>query len=196
LPYKAKKDLTPIFEEYSKVARYSYNSFLQGKSKKDIKKLKSEEMSNIHLINSWLIKCGIKDAELLYNIVNEYNIPNDYQLEILLPIKVEGDKFRKGNRSFKLDIIKNNIIIFKPDKNNKIKLKLPKLGKKVKKQLSELEELNKVRKGIEGYPFSVKLDSKNIYISFKKIKYKKVKSNKLNKSNESEYINFPSLDYV
>jgi len=33
LPYKAKEDLTPIFEEYSNVVKYSYNSFLQGKSK-------------------------------------------------------------------------------------------------------------------------------------------------------------------
>ena len=142
-------------------------------------------MSNIYLINSWLIKCGIKDAELIYNFVNEYNIPKDYQLEGLLPIKVEGDKLRKGNRSFKLDI-KNNRIIFKIDKNNKIKLKLPRLGKKIKNQLFKLEELNKVRKGKEGYPFSIKLDTENIYISFEKIKDDESESGG-SKSDEYQY---------
>jgi len=211
LPYKAKEDLTPIFEEYSNVVRNSYNYFLEGKSENDIKKdikksnkNKSKEKDDNYSLNSYLIKCGIKDAKSIQGLSNKHNLINKLKNKIfkkdplkgLLPINVEGDKFKKGNKSFKLDINENNRIIFKLNKKEKIELKLPKLRKKVKIELSIIEKLNEVKKGEEGYEYSVKLDSKNIYISFKKIKYKKVKSSELNKSNGSGFLDYPSRDYV
>ena len=52
----------------------------------------------------------------------------------LLPLSIQGEETKMGNRSFKLDIIENNEIIFKISREKHIKLKLPKLRKNYQKE--------------------------------------------------------------
>ncbi len=132
LPYKTNEDLTSILKQYSSVVRYSYNRFLDGKTEKDIREL-TKSLNNIDLLNSWLVQCGIKDGKAIqtrfknekvifggkFNLINRLKnkiTKEEYQLRRLNPINIQGEELKQGNRSFKLDIIENNQIIFKLNK--------------------------------------------------------------------------------
>ena len=147
LPYETTEDLTSILKQYSNVVRYSYNRFLEGKTEKDIRLL-TKSLNSIDLLNSWLIQCGIKDGESIQTrFKNEKVIfggkknfikrikgeitKEEFSLRRLYPMNIQGEKLNQGNRSFKLDIIENNQIIFKLSRNKHIELKLPNLRNNV-----------------------------------------------------------------
>jgi IS605 OrfB family transposase len=193
LPYKTTEDLTSILKQYSNVVRYSYNRFLEGKTEKDIRKL-TKSLNNINLLNSWLIQCAIKDGKAIqtrfknekvifggkHNLINRLKnkiSKEDYQLKRLCPINIQGEELKQGNRSFKLDVIKNNQIIFKLNRNKHIELQLPNLRNNIKKELFKLQQLNEVKQGQKGYTYSIKLDLNYIYISFEEFKQEPIKLN-------------------
>ena len=193
LPYKTTEDLTSILKQYSNIVRYSYNRFLDGKTEKDIREL-SKSTNSIDLLNSWLIQCGIKDGKAIqtrfknekvifggkYNLINRLKnkiTKDEYQLKRLSPINIQGEELKQGNRSFKLDIIENNQIIFKLSKNRHIELKLPNLRNNIKKELFKLQQLNEIKQNQKGYTYSIRLDLYNIYISFEEFKQESTKLN-------------------
>lgn len=174
LPYKTTEDLTSVLKQYSNVVRYSYNRFLEGKTEKDIREL-SKSLNSIDLLNSWLIQCGIKDGKAIqtrfknekvvfggkYNLINKLKnkiTKEEYQLKRLCPVNIQGEELKQGNRSFKLDIIENNQIIFKLSKNKHIELKLPNLRNNIKKELFKLQQLNEVKQNQKGYTYSIRFD--------------------------------------
>jgi len=192
LPYITNSnDIENLRKQYSNIVRYSYNRFKEGKNQKDIRLL-IKSLNNID-INSWLIQCGIKDAESIYEknkdnkiifgskkhfyrrikgLINNKQIKN-YRL---LPINIQGEETKMGNRSFRLDIINNNQIVFKVNRNQHIILELPKLRNNYKKKLYQLEQLNDIGQGKKGLTYSVKLDENYIYITYQEpqIKYNPV----------------------
>ncbi len=193
LPYKTTEDLISVLKQYSNVVRYSYNRFLENKSEKDIREL-SKSMNSIDLLNSWLIQCGIKDGKAIqtrfknekvifggkYNLINKLKnkiTKDDYSLKRLSPINIQGEELKQGNRSFKLDIIENNQIIFKLSKNKHIELKLPNLRNNIKKELFKLQQFNEVKQNQKGYTYSIRFDLNNIYISFEELKEEPIKLN-------------------
>lgn len=193
LPYKTNEDLTSILKQYSNVVRYSYNRFLDCKTEKDIREL-SKSLNSIDLLNSWLIQCGIKEGKAIqtrfknekvvfggkYNLINKLKnkiSKEEYQLKRLCPINIQGEELKQGNRSFKLDIIENNQIIFKLSKNKHIELKLPNLRNNMKKELFKLQHLNEVKQNQKGYTYSIRFDLNNIYISFEEFKQEPIKLN-------------------
>lgn len=193
LPYKTTEDLTSIIKQYSNVVRYSYNRFLENKTEKDIREL-SKSMNNVTLLNSWLIQCGIKDGKAIqtrfknekvifggkYNLINRLKnkiTKEEYQLKRLCPVNIQGEELKQGNRSFKLDIIENNQIIFKLSKNKHIPLELPNLRNNIKNELFKLQQLNEVKQNQKGYTYSVRFDLQNIYISFEEFKEEPIKLN-------------------
>ncbi len=192
LPYSG-EDLSVILKQYSNVVRYSYNRFLEGKSEKDIRLL-TKSLNNINLLNSWLIQCGIMDAKALckrfgdekvifgskYNLISRLKskiTKEEYQLKRLCPINIQGEMLQQGNRSFKLDITESNQIIFKLNREKHLCLKLPKLRNNLKKELFKLQQLNEVKCNQRGYTYSIRLDLKNIYISFEEFKEDPIKLN-------------------
>ena len=193
LPYKTTEDLTSILKQYSNIVRYSYNRFLEGKTEKDIREL-SKSMNSIDLLNSWLIQCGIKDGKAIqtrfknekvifggkYNLTNRLKnkiTTEEYQLKRLCPINIQGEELKQGNRSFKLDVIENNQIIFKLSRDKYIELKLPNLRNNIKKELFKLQQLNEVKQNQKGYTYSIRFDLTNIYISFEEFKEELIKLN-------------------
>ena len=193
LPYKTTEDLTSILKQYSNVVRYSYNRFLEGKTEKDIRLL-TKSLNSIDLLNSWLIQCGIKDGKaiqtrfknekvifggkcnLIKRLKNKIS-KEEYQLKRLCPINIQGEELKQGNRSFKLDIIENNQIIFKLNKSTHIKLELPHLRNNIKNELFKLQQLNEVKHNQKGYTYSIRFDLKHIYISFEEFKQESIKLN-------------------
>ena len=191
LPYKTAEDLTPLLGQYSLVVRWSYNRFLEGRSEKEIREL-SKSLNNIGLLNSWLIQCAIKDSKaiqtrfkdrkvvfggktnLIKRIKNKIS-REEFRLSRLTPINIQGEQLARGNRSFKLDIIENNRIIFKLNKSKHINLELPNLRNNIKRELFKLQQLNEVKTRERGYTYSIRLNLNYIYISFEKFKNEETK---------------------
>jgi IS605 OrfB family transposase len=198
LPYKSSENLTSVLKQYSNVVRYSYNRFLENNTEKDTRHL-TKSLNNIDLLNSWLVQCAIKDAKAIHtrfqnkkvifggkkNFINRLKgkiSKEEYQLKRLAPVNIQGEVLQKGNRSFKLDIIENNQIIFKLNKNKHITLELPNLRNNIKKELFKLQQLNEVKTFQKGYTYSVSFDLKYIYITFEEFK------NKNKDLNENRYL--------
>jgi len=195
LPYETENmtDLDLLRKQYSNVVRFSFNRFKEGHNQKDIRKL-CKELNNIDELNSWFIQCAIKEGEGIYNKKEEKVIfgsrkhfyrrikglisKEEIKSYRLLPLSIQGEETKMGNRSFKLDIIENNEIIFKISREKHIKLKLPKLRKNYIKLLYNLERINDIKQNIKGLTYSVRLNENFIYLTFEtpKINYKPVET--------------------
>ena len=149
LPYTSDTNFTEISKQYSNVVRYAYNRFLENKSEKD-NRLLCKDLNNINLLNCYIIQCAILDAKALHkrfqnkkvifggksnfiNLLKNKISKDEFNVKRLFPVNIVGEKLKCGNRLFKLDIIDNNQIIFKLNKNRHISLKLPKLRNNIKK---------------------------------------------------------------
>jgi len=199
LPYKSSKDLTSIIKQYSSIVRYGYNRFLEGNTEKEIRYL-TKSLNNINDLNSWLVQCAIKDAKVVHKRFKDEKVifggkknfilrcrnkisKEEYQLKRLIPVNIQGEELKQGNRSFKLDVIENNQIIFKLNRNEHIRLELPNLRNNIKNELFKLQQLNEVKTSKKGYTYSIKLDLKYIYISFEEFKNERCKN-----LNENRYL--------
>lgn len=186
LPYKSNYNFDRILKQYSNVVRWSFNRFKENKSQKEIRLL-SKSLSNIELLNSWFIQCAILEGQSIYskNLDNKvifgskkqfyrrirnFISNNDLKLSRLVPLSIQGEMYQSGNRSFNLDIIDNNRIIFKLNRTEHIPLELPNIRNNYLKDLIKLQHLNDVRQKQIGYTYSIKLDREFIYISFDEFK--------------------------
>lgn len=194
LPYTSDIDLLEISKQYSNVVRYAYNRFLEDKSEKDIRLL-SKSLGSVNLLNAHIIQCAILDAKALnnkfqnkkvifggkINFINKLKnkiTKDEFDIKRLSPVNIQGEKLNRGNRLFKLDIVDNNQIIFKLNKNTHITLKLPKLRNNIKKELFKVQQLNEVKQKEIGYTYTIRFDLKYLYISFEEFKQPETKLNK------------------
>ena len=182
LPIQTSKDSLNIIKEYqqhqSKLIRYSFNRFKEDKTEMEIRNL-SSNLNHIELLDSWFVQCAIKEAESVYHRFpnqkvtfggkynwKQYNFgkisKEEFKEGRLLPLSIQGESPKNGNRKFELDIIDNNRIIFKPKRGIKIILELPKIRNNYKKLLVKLQELSDLNK----IPYSIKLTKEFICISF------------------------------
>jgi IS605 OrfB family transposase len=168
-------------KQYSSVVRYSLNRLYDEYSEKDIRN-SLPNLNNIHELDAWIKQCAILEAKGLKERNGSNKIifggksnfikrcknkitKEEYNEKRLLPLTIYGEKVY-GNRKFKLDIINNNQIIFKNNRNEHFILKLPKLRENYRKLLYKLEEINES----EGLTYQIKLDDKYIYFSFEPVK--------------------------
>ena len=148
-----------------------------------------KNLNNIDLLDSWLIQCAIIDAMsihtrnknnknkvifggkvIFYKRLQNKISKEEFKLNRLFPLTIQGEELQKGNRKFKLDIIDNNQIIFKLNRKEHIEIKLPNLRNNIKNDLIKLQTLNEIKHLNKGHTFCIKLDDKNIYISFEEFK--------------------------
>jgi hypothetical protein len=181
------KEIHSLMKQFSSVIRFSYNRYFEGIT--DIKEMKSllKGLNNIGKLNSKQIEYAIlegkdvhtrfQNQKVIFGGKNNFyerckgKISNDeFKINKLSPITCQGTTSNKGNTYFELDIIDNNKITFKVNRNLHIPLYLPSLRRNIKKELFKLEELNDIDCFENGYKFSVKLDLKYIYISFEEFK--------------------------
>ena len=197
LPHKSSQQelVEDYLQQYNIVVRWSYNRFRENKSEKEIRLL-SKSLKNIPLMNSWLVQCAIKDGKAIQTRFKDQKVifggkknfskrakgkisKEEFKLKRLNPLCSIGEQLCRGNRCFKLDI-ENNLIIFKPNRNTKIKFQIPNLRKNIKNELLKIQQLNKVKFGEQGYAYTVSFDTKFIYISFEEFK-KEEKETKINR---------------
>ena len=173
--------VTDLQRQQSCVIRSAYKLFQKGNNEKEIRS-KLKHMNNIDLIGSWFQQSAIKDAYYMYLADTELNIKTrifggknnlknrsqnksskiDWKHNRLLPITSIGTAFCYGNKKFAFDIIDNNQVFLKINKKLHISITLPKLRKKYKDTLHQLELLTNDRK----LPVSFKLTTKHIFITY------------------------------
>ena len=185
---------------FNNMVRYAYNRL------DDNDDLKEKELRYIvsKTFNqpSWLTQCAIKDATYLYkaNKAKESNRPaifgglknlkdlllkrktkEQYKLDKLIPITLQGEKGYHGNRSFNFNF-NNNEIIYKSNRNQHYTLTYKQPRKNILRDLFQLQELSKQKQ----IAITVKLNvvTKKLYIVFdeSKLEYEKytdLKSNRI-----------------
>lgn len=144
--------------QYNNILRYSYNRF---KDNTDITLSQVESsvkstMNHIDLMDASLIKIAVNNAKSLKG--KDYVIfggklnffkrkyqkitKEEYKLYKNKPIQLRGSSSdNNGNRKAKLNIIEDNSIIIKFNKNEHIKIQLPKLYNHRKQDLQLLQTL-------------------------------------------------------
>jgi hypothetical protein len=151
-------DISKFQHQFNCVVRYAYNRYKEGKEDIEIRKL-CKKLHNIDDMDASWIHFAVlrakwvylKDKEMTVVFGGKKNFENlsknkitkeEYKKNRLAPILSIGSCNEKcGNRKIELDIIENNRIIFKQNKNTHIILELPKLKKKYKEMLFKVEEL-------------------------------------------------------
>ena len=147
--------------------------------------------------NSWIIQCAIKDAQTLFKkhkdkkiiFGGKYNLSrylkglitkDEYKLNKLRPLNIQGEIQYYGNRLFKFDL-HNNLIIFRPKCKTKINIELPNLRKNFYKELNEVQEYADNKK----LSITVSLNKEFIYLTYdetvipKENKFKDLKNNRV-----------------
>jgi hypothetical protein len=183
LPYtlKNKEDLEYISNlqrQYSSVLRWSFNRFKDKLSEKDIRHLfKDKPLKNLELIDTWFLQSAIYDAKALFSSGNTsiFGSKENFRKRSLgkiskeefkqnrnSPISIIGECPWNGNRKFKLNIIEENSLEFRPKRGIKIGILLPKLRNNLKKTLSRIQELCENKK----ISLTIKLDKCYIYFTY------------------------------
>lgn len=168
-------------KQYSSCLHFMYNRVRDGISETEIKHL---FINNVDLLDSWFKQSCVKEAAQIHiiskdkkvifggkaNYLNRLNnriSKEEYKskrLSALYSIGEGSNPDVKSNRKFAIspDL---SVIVFKPNRNTKINLYLPKLKKNyletIKKLYYKQEEKN--------FSISYKLDTKYIYIFFDEI---------------------------
>ena len=180
LPIQNKEVITKhldYIKQYNHVLRFAYNRIQDDNElkAKDINKIIKEKMNNINLLDVSIIECatieafGMKDkpnvifgGKKLFEQRCKGKITNEeWKIKRLVPMMLIGRKSDPfGNRKSKLNVIDNNQIIIKLNKNTHFTINLPKLSKNIKKDLYKIQELCENK---EAY-FTIKFDLDYVYI--------------------------------
>lgn len=187
LNYKSNQEfqdfLSKIRKQLSNVYRYAYNRLYDGLTKKEIYNLITD-LNNIELIKGRLINDCIDFAYRTYEkdkksnhisiFGGKYNFKQrckekitkeQFLLKRLIPLYLQGETARNGNRFFDTDFL-NNLIIFKYSRDFHFNLSIfP--SKNQLKQLVELQDLCKEKKA----KYTITLNQSHINISFDVIKH-------------------------
>lgn len=189
IKYKASEEFQSLLKEYrreqSSVVRIAYNMFLDGLNERQIRE--NLFVYNFSLLDSWFIQSGIKDAQGLHKMILEqqeedkpvrkvifggkFNLKQYLKKKItkeefknnrLRPLSVVGEAPQSGNRKFRLDIEKDQILF--QDKRGKIKPILS-LQPQLRDRLEQLQYIQDQAKA-KKQPLTVSVDEEYIYLTF------------------------------
>lgn len=160
-------------KQYNNLLHLFYNRLKEGVSETDCKHL---QYNNLDLMKSWFRQSCVKDASYLIKTKDETvlfggkflfkqllrkNITKEeFKEKRLVPLCSMGEGRSNGNRLFRLSEDCYSII-FSPVSNQKMKLNLIGVGKRIK----ILQKLY-LHQQLKDIPITYKLDKKYVYISF------------------------------
>ena len=167
-----KSRILEYVKNYNNVLKFTYNRVQEGiKSTKELTALQNN--LNSIFIDSHLKNSAIYDAKsiqkdkiifggkkLFLDRLRNKISKEEFKLKKLLPLYSVGEACKKANRKF--EIIDENTILFKLNKDLHIKLNLINQGKNYKKILNKLKELQETKQIAITY----KLSLDYIYLSF------------------------------
>ena len=177
IKYSCNDSFLDVIKQYNSVLKFTYNRLLENPKLKtaEITKLQ-RSLNNCDLIGSHLRNSAIYDAKSLVERSIEPIIfggkhlfkqrcqhkisRDDFLINRLRPIYSVGEANQKANRLF--DIVDNQTIIFKLNKQQHFELKLQQVGSKRLKELNKLIELQNNKQIAITY----KLDLEYVYLTF------------------------------
>ena len=177
IKYSCDDSILNVISQYNSVLRFTYNRLLENPKLKTAEITKLQRcLNNCNLIGSHLRNSAIYDAKSLVERSDkpivfggkrlfkqrcQHKIKRDeFLIKRLRPIISVGEANQKANRLF--DIVDNQTIIFKLNKQQHFKLNLQQVGSKRLKELDKLKELQNTKQVAITY----KLDLEYIYLTF------------------------------
>ena len=180
---------------YNSIVRFAYKRFKEGLKEKEVRaRCKETFVRN----NSWFVQCAIKDGQAIYNRFKQAKVvfggkrnlaeylkghksKEEYQLDKLAPICIQGEKLQKGNRLFDFHL-DENYLVFKQSRTQHTRIEFRKLRKNLQSELAKVQELVEQNKTA----VTVKLDITKQHITFvydesdiAQSKYKNLKTNRV-----------------
>lgn len=167
--------ISSCIKDYNKILKYTYNRIYKDKlqSTKELT-IAQKKMNNVFL-DSHFKNSAIFEAKGIINLNEETGVcfgkqayrqytngkinKEELHIKKLIPLYSVGEASQKGNRKFR--IISNRQIIFQPNKDKHIILKLENY-KNYKNNLLKLMQLQNEKK----IPITYKLDLQYVYITF------------------------------
>ena len=193
LKIKNEINLTKELKEFNSIVRFSFNRFQEGLKEKEIRSKVNELFKN----NCWFNQCAIKVGQQLFKKHKNKKIifggkslmikylkklitKDEYQSKKLLPINIQGEVCKKGNRLFNFDLM-----------NSKVELKLSKKNHQeiefYKPSKNQLRELSKIQELVDNkqLTLTVSLNNEYIWLTFDETlleiqeKFKDLKNNRV-----------------
>ena len=159
---------------FSSIVRVAVNRFQEGMDEKEVRAYCNSRFNH----NSWFIQCAIKEGAALYKLNGSKHIlfggknnlrqymrgiidKASFKYRRMLPIGIQGEKQRKGNRLFSFDL-ETQRIVYKPNKDRHVEIKFLPMRKRIAEELSKVQELAQQNK----ITVSVKLSDKYVWLTY------------------------------
>ena len=193
LKIKNEVNLTKELKEFNSIVRYSFNRFQENFKEKEIRTKVNELFQN----NCWFNQCAIKVGQQLFKKHKDKKIifggkslmvkylkklitKEEYSKAKLLPINIQGESCKKGNRLFNFNLT-NSKLTLKLSKKNHIELEFYKPSKNLYVELSKIQELVENKQ----LTVSISLNHEYIWLTFDESllniqeKFQNLKSNRV-----------------
>lgn len=170
LKIKNEINLTKELKEFNSMVRYSFNRFQEGLKEKEVRSKVNFLFEN----NCWFKQCAIKIGQQLFKKHKDKRIifggkfllkqymkklitKEEYSLKKLLPINIQGEACKKGNRLFNFDLV-NSKLTLKLSKKNHQEIEFYKPSK------NQFIELSKIQELVENKQLTLTVSLNNDYI--------------------------------
>ena len=170
LKIKNEVNLTAKLKEFNSIVRYSFNRFQEDLKEKEVRNKVNDLFKN----NCWFNQCAIKVGQQLFKKHKSKKIifggkslmikylkklitKEEYQSKKLLPINIQGESSKKGNRLFNFDLVNSKLELKLSKKNHQL-IEFFKPSKNLYTELSKIQEL------IENKQLTVSVSLNNEYI--------------------------------
>ena len=170
LKIKNEINLTKELKEFNSMVRFSFNRFQEGLKEKEVRSLVNELFKN----NCWFNQCAIKVSQQLFKKHKDKKIifggkyllkqymkklitKEEYSKAKLLPINIQGEACKKGNRLFNFDLV-NSKLTLKLSKKNHQEIEFCKPNK------NQFIELSKIQELVENKQLTLTISLNNDYI--------------------------------
>ena len=193
LKIKNKINLTKELKEFNSIVRFSFNRFQEGSKEKEVR----NKVNYLFKNNCWFNQCAIKVSQQLYKKYKDKHIifggkslmikylkklitKEEYSKAKLLPINIQGEACKKGNRLFNFDLV-NSKLTLKLSKKNHQEIEFYKPSKNQFRELSKIQELVDNKQ----FTLTVSLNNEYIWLTFDESllnlqeKFQNLKSNRV-----------------
>lgn len=143
---------------FNSILRYAYNRFQEGLKQKEAR----ADVSNKFKGNSWFVQCAIKEGKAVFEkfkgrkvvFGGKHNLKQymkgliskeEYRLNRLSPITIQGEACKGGNRLFNFDFY-NSKLELKLFRNDHRIIEIPMLRNNYRKEFAEIQRLTDEKK--------------------------------------------------
>ena len=177
---------------FSSIVRVAFNRYQDGLEEKEVRAYCNARFNH----NSWFIQSAIKEGAALYKLNGDKHIlfggknnwhqylrglidKDTFKYRRMFPIGIQGEKLRRGNRLFALDL-GNQRLTYKPSKDRHVEIQFLPMRKKIIEELSKVQELAEQNK----ITVSIKLSNKYVWLTYDEsliydVRYKALQSKRV-----------------